>query len=422
MLFIIFSLLNYFILYGSLFYVLSLRVTGTRFLASFFVNAVVACLAYYLSGYLWVSIFSGILLSGGLFYLFSRKTSALLHSVVIPIFSLLAEYTSALIVQQFDLPLYIHGCLIVLQLAIFVALYKRVINNYQDAIRSSTLSKAVLLLIAGLTFIVFYSLVFIPSEQGEFNLSIFNLSLLFFYFLIMAALSGILLYTMTKENKLAEKKIEQQQFSHYIQALEQVNREMQSFHHDYANILLSLRGYIETEDWDGLKTFFEKQILQVEEQTLTRNRIFHQLDRLSIPEIKGLLATKLMKADELSIPVNIEISDKIDAITLNVIDLTRILGIFMDNAIEASALVTEPQINLAFISTEHQVIIVLENKIEDSELSVAALFEDHYSTKGQNRGVGLPTAKKILSDYPHVTFNSHVENGWFIHIVIIKRC
>ncbi|MBB4825455.1 two-component system sensor histidine kinase AgrC [Sporosarcina luteola] len=366
--------------------------------------------------------FSSILISGCLFYLFSRRTSAFLHAIVIPICTLLSEYTSALVVHHFDLPLYIHASLIVLQLVMLVALYKRVIDSFQDVIRSSTLPKAVLLLIVGLTFIVFYSLVFIPAEQGEFNLTFFNLSLLFLYFLIMVALSSILLYTMTKEKKLAEKKIEQQQFSHYIQALEQVNRDMQAFHHDYANILLSLRGYMEIEDWDGLKDFFETQIMKVEEQTFARNRIFHQLDRLGITEIKGLLATKLMKADELSIPINIEIPDSIEAISLNTIDLTRILGIFIDNAIEESSLVNDPQINLAFISMKQQVIIVFENKMEERDISISALYEDHYSTKGQNRGLGLPTAKKILSGYPNVTFNSHIENGWFIHIVIIERC
>lgn len=421
MLFILFSLLNYVILYGSLFYVLSLRVTASRFLVSFFMNAVVASLAYFYFSHLWISIFLGIFLSGGLFYLFSRRTNAFLHSIVVPIGSLLAEYTSALVVHHFDLPLYIHGCLIVLLLAIYVALYKRAIDYYEVVIGSSTLSKAVLLLIAALTFIVFYSLVFIPSEKGEFDLSAFNLSLLFFYFLIMIALSGILLYTVNKEKKLTDKLMEQQQFSHYIQALEQVNREMQSFHHDYANILLSLRGYMETEDWEGLKCFFEKQIIKTEEQTLARNRIFHQLDRLAITEIKGLLATKLIQADKLSIPVNIEIPDNIESISLNTIDLTRILGIFMDNAIEESTLVMDPQINLAFISTEDQVIIVFENKMKERDESVSALYEEHYSTKGQNRGLGLPIAKKILSGYPNVTFNSHIENGWFIHIVIIER-
>ena len=76
----------------------------------------------------------------------------------------------------------------------------------------------------------------------------------------MFFLSIFLLQTIQKQNLLEHKEIAQHYFHEYMQGLEEVNRKMYAFQHDYSNILLSMRGYIENGDIDSLKHIFIQQL------------------------------------------------------------------------------------------------------------------------------------------------------------------
>lgn len=417
--FITFSLFNFLIIYGSLFYVMTMKVTLKRVIWCLLVNSFVTVLAIYFQHALWIPMVASILLSMGLFYLFSKRKMVFLHLFVIYIICILAEYTTLFFVNELTLPPIIHGVLIVLLITIVVVFYKKYLFQYKDKIRLSILSQILLLLITSITFFVFYALIFIPVEQGDIQTSSINLISLFVYFLIMIGLTNVLLRTIRKENQLNQKMIEQQQFTQYMQALEQVNREMQTFRHDYANILLSLRGYIEQDDLVGLRKYFNEQIIKEEQRTLFKNKMFNQLDQLELIELKGLIATKLLIADEHHIPMNIEIPDTIHEIAMDRIHLSRIMGVLLDNAIEASLSLDDPRVNLAFIAMTNKVVIVIENKTTMDSVNIKQLFEENYSTKGENRGFGLFNVRKIVSNYANVTLNSRIENHWFIHEIII---
>jgi len=417
--FLIFSLLNFFIIYGSMFYIMQLKVTMQRILACLLVNTIVSILAVQFPQSIWIPMIGSILFSSGVFYLLSRQQIVFIHLVIVHIISILAEYTALLFVEALNLSLFIHGSLIIFQVALVVVLYKRLLLHYKKIIHLSNESRVVLTLIVCITFFVFYAMVFAPFGNTELEVSAVTLFLLFFYFLIMVSLVSILLHTIGKESRVHEKMVEQQQFTNYMLALEQVNRDMQTFRHDYANILLSLRGYIEHEDMEGLRNYFQKEIVKVEQRTLFKNQVFSQLDRLKLIEIKGIIATKILFADEYGIPVNVEVPKTINDISIDKIDLSRILGILIDNAIEASVSMEEPCINLAFLTVSNKLVIVIENRLA-GDIEFNRLFEEGYSTKGNDRGSGLPTVRQILSSYPSIIFNTRVEEQFLIHEIVIE--
>ena len=418
-LFFLFGLFNFFIIYGSLFYIMNLQLTIKRLILCLVVNTFVTVLAAIYPQSLWLSMVVSVVLIGGLFFLFSRQQMVFFHLLFIHLCSILAEYTALFLVYTFHLSLVTHIGLIVVQIAAIVVVYKKFLTHYEHRIILSKSSQLVLLLVAVSTSIVFYVLVFLPAEKDDIQISATNLVILLFYFVIMISLTKIVLHTMVKDQDINEKLIEQQQFTQYMKSLEQVNRDMQIFRHDHANILLSLRGYIENEDVTGLRKYFEEQIIKAEQRTLFKNQLFSQLDRLQIIELKGLISTKLLLADESSIPISVEVPDVIEDISMNRLHLSRVLGILLDNAIEASTALDSPQINLAFLSVNNQVVIVIENRLSDSEMNIQQIFAEWYSTKGEDRGMGLSSARKILSDYPNITWNTRVENQWFIHEIMI---
>lgn len=420
-LFFLFALFNFLIIYGSMFYIMDLRITIKRVIASMLINTFVAVLAVSYPHSLWIPMIFSIVASGVLFFVMTRKQLAFFHLLFIYLCCVLAEYIALIVVDIFHLSITVHSSIILLQIAVIMIGYKKILARYDDKVRLPGSSQLVLLLVAVSTGLVFYVLIFLPGGKGEIPISTGNLVILLFYFMTMLVLIRILLQTMMKEQDVQEKFIEQQQFTQYMQSLEQVNRNMQAFRHDHTNILLSMRGYMENGDMTGLKTYFDEEVTKVEHHTLYQNQLFSQLDRLQLIEIKGLISTKLLRADELSIPVSVEVPELIEDCSVSRLHLSRVIGNLLDNAIEASVVVDNPQINLAFLAMKGELVIVIENRISDSELPVQPLFGERYSTKGENRGRGLPAVRGILSGYPNITWNTRIDHQWFIHEIMIKE-
>ena len=94
--------------------------------------------------------------------------------------------------------------------------------------------------------------------------------------------------------------------------------------------------------------------------------------------------------------------------TGDVLDLARILGIFLDNAIEAALETEAPQLSFAMIKEASEVVFRISNSFLQSDIPLSRLGEAGVSTKGKNRGVGLYNARQMINhnenfylDYPH---------------------
>ena len=96
--------------------------------------------------------------------------------------------------------------------------------------------------------------------------------------------------------------------------------------------------------------------------------------------IKGLVTTKILQAQEKNIPISIEVPELIDRIEMNTVDLSRIIGIIIDNAIEASEELEDTLIRIAFINVETSVMFIM-NKCKEDMPKIHELFQDSFSTK-----------------------------------------
>lgn len=249
----------------------------------------------------------------------------------------------------------------------------------------------------------------------------FNFMMQALYFIIMFILFTLLLRNTKKQNMIRQRETNQELLFQYMHALEQVNKDMQRFRHDYQNILLTMQGYMNENDLIGLKDYFNERIVKVENRAMGNNYTFNQLDNIKLIELKGMLSTKILLAQEWEIEINVEVPDTIDRIEMDIIDLTRIMGILMDNAVEACVDTLDKQLNLALIKmSDNATLIILENGVNSESIHIESLFAADYSTKGNNQGMGLTTVRQILKDYPNITMNTRIENGLFIHEIEIK--
>ena len=208
-----------------------------------------------------------------------------------------------------------------------------------------------------------------------------------------------------------------QNLMEYSNVMENMIDESRRFRHDYVNILSTINGYIEDKDIYGLETYFREEILC---KSLKKNcsKLFN-LKNIKISSIKGLLSSKIITALDLNLNVHIEINEIIDSISVDIIDICRVLGILLDNAIESASFTESKNFNIAVIKTNNCIIFIISNSFSEQIHSVSKLYDEGFSTKGKNRGIGLNIAKDTIEDYPNVLLNTEIEDNLFKQELII---
>lgn len=247
--------------------------------------------------------------------------------------------------------------------------------------------------------------------------AIIFVSVIVFLSLVILLLSAFALREMKYKRKLQE--IEA--YYEYTLRIESINNEMRKFRHDYVNILTTLSDYIREDDIPGLRKYFDEHIVPMKDKLKTRSIKMNGIEKLKVREIKGLITTKIIQAQEKRIPISIEVPDEIDRIDMNTVELSRIIGIITDNAIEASENLEEPLINIAFIDNDESVTFIVMNKCSEDIPKIHELFEQGFSTKGDNRGLGLSTLKELTDSNENVLLETVIENGYFVQKVEINN-
>lgn len=356
----------------------------------------------------------------GVFFYFKFRIFGIINTLLVIIISVVSDYLSSLLIRLiFNIEpsaISTHVFYFVFHFIISVSI-AIIIRQLMNRLKLSYLynNRIYLLLLAaflGLSFTVFY--VYMPKSyntEKEFEFQ----TLFYVIYVCVAAIFIILIsFTVIREMALQRTKKEINQYYKYTLQIEQINNEMRKFRHDYVNILATLSEYIREDDMDGLRTYFDQNIAHLHDDMKLNAIKINGLQNLHVREIKGLLTTKIIQSQEQNINISVEITEQIDHINMNIVELSRCIGIIMDNAIEASEFVDNPTIQIAFIKNEESILLVFMNKCSKYTPKVHKLFENHYSTKGRKRGIGLTTLKEITEKTDHVFLDTFINNQYFI--------
>ena len=277
---------------------------------------------FLLAGMIGAFIFGGIPLIGEISLVFVYAISAILDNVVGAIFSM------------FGINLQQHMWLYALIVWPAFVLISRFISGKIRQIRqraSVVFPLRITVVLAAnviLCMLIFIVQVLFERMVGSSSTLLWGNVLLFAAYF---ALTFFMFYVFVKEySKNAEMKVKQQSYENlriYMAQIEELYQQLRGFKHDYANIMASMASYIETEDLEGLKTYYEREILPVSVKISRGNDAVVKLHNLNILELKSLLSLKLNYALELNIKVALEITEKIDQVEMKTLDLVRIMGI-----------------------------------------------------------------------------------------------
>jgi len=219
-----------------------------------------------------------------------------------------------------------------------------------------------------------------------------------------------------KDNQLAD-------LTSYVQQIEAMYGELRGFRHDYHNVLISLNESLKTKNLSIIEDTYN-QILNQEGITLDDEHYsLTRLNNLKTLPIKGIFSTHIIQAWQKNIPVTIEIDDVIQNEAIDILDYVRIASILLDNAIEAAEKAQNPFLTIVFLRDDRkkEIQLIIENSCPDEVIDITKIFQKDYSTKGENRGVGLATVQAILQNYPNLSLQTEYQLGVFRQVLMIKE-
>ena len=242
---------------------------------------------------------------------------------------------------------------------------------------------------------------------------LFNCMNAFVFFLV----SIIIIYQCLKVNqryyKAQEELKQYESLKEYTANLEQLYNNLRSFKHDYVNIMTSISSYLDEKAYDELFDFFHTNLVPLKNELIQNTESLNLLMHVKPLEIKSLLSYKMMYAIEKNISVTIDIPNDITQISMNAVDLTRLLGIYLDNAIEAALESPNPKVNLHLADMDGYIALIISNSFLDKGLSFTEMTSLHITTKEKGQGIGLHNASLIFAKNPSVFHETYIENDLF---------
>lgn len=179
-----------------------------------------------------------------------------------------------------------------------------------------------------------------------------------------------------------------------IQNLTYICDSTRTFRHDFNNIMQAIGGYIKTNNMYDLTKYYNSLI----PECLKINNLYRFHSKLmENAAIYSIVSDKYNIAEDNNIKMSLNILLDLNSLKIDTYILTRILGILLDNAIEASKECNQKIVNISFENIQDKQLIIIENTYLAKGISTKKIFEKNFTTKKDNSGLGLWKISKILS-------------------------
>lgn len=219
----------------------------------------------------------------------------------------------------------------------------------------------------------------------------------FLNFISLLSYFFISIYGLTRATKLIITTKELESAEQYNKTLHILHDNVRGFKHDFDNIVTTIGGYINTNDMSGLKKYY----IELEDDCERVNNLYIlNPDVVNNPGIYNLLTTKYHEAEDKGIKIKLSFFVNLTELNIKIYEFARILGILLDNAIEASSECPQDKkiINIIFRKEvkKHRNIIIIENTYTNKEVDISKIFQKGISEKENHSGIRIMGSKKII--------------------------
>ena len=244
------------------------------------------------------------------------------------------------------------------------------------------------------------------------------------YIIIITSLIYMLGYLMKQrlDNEKISKKYDE--LLDVMKEYENDIEEQRTFIHETRNEFATIRSKLSDKE--------KKEEIIKYIDSVTGDKVSSNMSKYSkfmyLPKngLKGFLYYKCSEATKKNIRVKVNISKQIensflkDLETNDFKNMVRILGVFLDNAIEAASIAQEKKVSIEIYLIKEKIEIIISNTF-NNDINLDKIGNEKYTTKGKNRGHGLLFANKIVRENDMFETKNDVKNNIYIQTLKIKN-
>lgn len=267
-------------------------------------------------------------------------------------------------------------------------------------------------LIIFLNFILGTCALILHSIITFYYINVLPIFITFLSFIILLAYLMVSIYSMTRVIKLVQTKEQLKSAEEYNKTLRILHDNVRGFKHDFDNIVTTIGGYVKTNDMKGLQKYYYQ--LEDDCQKVSSLYVLNP-EIINNPGIYNLLSIKHREAESKNITVNMSLLLDLNKLKMKIYEFARILGILLDNAIEASEECEDKIINIIFRDDDrkHRQLVTIENTFKNKNVDTVKIFGKGISEKENHTGLGLWEVNKILKKNTNVSLFTSKNEKYF---------
>ena len=287
-------------------------------------------------------------------------------------------------------------------------LYNKIIDLSEKIkhISLMTLSLITMIFSSGFALIVYYKI--------EFKyLLIFNLAII----IICCIIVFISFRTQHNYNKVYDK------YNIAIKSLNDYENMMNKYrvaNHENKNLLLTIRAMIINKERD-IPKFIDTMI---EDKYEDDEKLLFKMAVIPSGGLRATIYSEILKIKEHNINYSLDIDKKLRTIDLieldtnTIVDICKIIGVFIDNAIDEVKKLRTKNIDIYLYCDNQRLYIKVSNAYK-SKIDLDKINNEGYTTKGSGHGYGLALIETIVKNNNLFEHNSEISKSIFSQIISI---
>lgn len=196
---------------------------------------------------------------------------------------------------------------------------------------------------------------------------------------------------------------------------------IRAFRHDFAGMIAILEPAIVREDLKEIEDIYRNVLLKTNERLRVVDYTAFNLKNIEDIAFRNTLAQAMIEAEESYIPFSLEVIGVIHRVHVPMLEVIRMMNILLKNALEGAREAAIPQIQVSLVEENSGVTCIIRNTRRRGPISQRLIWEKGYSTRGSNRGLGLPTLQALVEECEGVYLETLVEEVTFTQTLIFDR-
>ena len=291
-----------------------------------------------------------------------------------------------------------------------------ILNICQKIIKLVEKIKSIYILVFSLLLAVVLSLVF-STTFHEIDI----LYILVINVLLCSIYAFIMIKSLINQNNMIKVQAENKALVDNLSEYEKMLEHQRVSNHENKNQLLVIKNMLSKKDNEALKYIDEI----IEDRQDDDVAIFGRAAKIPSGGLQGIIYQKMLVMKDKNIKFSLNVSNSIKKLDFDnmdtklMYDICRIVGVFLDNAIEEVEKLEDKEVNISLFEDGGKLNIEISNKVKEIP-DLEKMDNAGYTTKNKGHGYGLSLVKEIVSKNENITNLRSITKNIFTQILKVK--